>query len=266
MGETIMALNNFSVTGFTSRTLGTFLAQQSPFMGVSYRGVDEFAMPPKGYKPRDTISIKIPGYPTSQRGMVTVPESIIDRVIPYTVSDNDLYSTSYSIDIRELTMKIEGGILAFTKDPNRDGNGDKGINPQAKEYIDNYVTPSGEVILGDLEVTLATKCKNAAFYTPIDEPGLLSTINSYSKISAVNSLMNQLGFMKRNRFGIMNNIDSNQVANSLQNRFSESANTEITKNARLGGPDFGRLANFDIFESINISGYPTNQRQMLNMN
>lgn len=247
-----MALNSFSVTGFTSRTLGTFLAQQSPFMGLSYRGVDEFAMSPKGYKPQDTVNIKIPGYPTSQRGLSVTPEPITDRVVPYTVSNNDIYSTSYDLDIREMTMKVVGGILAFTKDPNRDGNGDKGINPQAKEYIDNYVTPSGEVILGDMEVTLATKCKNAAFYTPIDVPGKLGTINSYSKISAVNSLMNQLGFMKRNRFAIMNNSDANAVADSLQNRFSEAANTEITKNARLGGPAFGRLANFDIYESNSI--------------
>ena len=256
--------NTFSVTAFTSRVLGTFLAQQSPFMGISYRGIPEFEESGKMYASADTVDIKIPGYPTVQRGLTTTAEDITDRVVPYTISNNDIYSTSFDLNIRESVMKIVGGVLAFTSDPNKDGNGGKGMNPQAKAYIDNYVTPSGEVILGALEVELATKCKNAAFYTPVTSNSSLQAVNSYSKISAVNNLMNQLGFMKTQRYGIMNNTDSNSVADSLQNMFNTAINDNITKNARLGGPDKGRLANFDIFESNSIPNQENSLQYLAN--
>lgn len=259
--------NEFSVTSFTSRVLGTFLTQQSPFMGLSYRGVPEFEESGRMYASADTVNIKIPGYPTIQRGLTTTAESITDRVVPYVISDTDIYSTSFDLNIRESVMKIVGGIkLVFTSDPNKDGNGGKGMNPQAKAYIDNYVTPSGETILGSLEVELATKCKNAAFYTPVTSNSSLQAVNSYSKISAVNSLMNQLGMMKTQRYGIMNNNDANSVADSLQNMFNTAINDNITKNARLGGPDKGRLANFDIYESNSIPVQESSLQYLANPN
>ena len=262
-----MALNQFSVTAFTSRTLGTVLRQQSPFLGLSYRGVQEFeefsGQKERGYKPADVVSIKIPGYPTSQRGIAVTPEAVTDRVVPYTVSNLDIYNTSYELDIRELSMKVEGGILAFTKDPNGDGNGNKDIDPQAKVYIDNYVVPSALVIKGDLEVTMATKCEQAAFYTPIDRPSKLVPINSYSSISAVDELMNELGFMA-NRYAIMNNADARGVADSLQNMFNPSINEIITRKARVGGANGGELAGFDLYKSNAIQNTAASPQYILN--
>ncbi len=261
-----MALNSFSVTAFTSRTLGTFLRQQSPFLGLSYRGVqefEEFSDSNRGYKPSDVISIKIPGYPTVQRGLSVTPEAITDRVVPYTISNNDIYSTDYTIDIRQLTMKIEGDIIAFTKDPNDDGNGGKDMNPQAKTYIDNYVVPSALVIKGALEIEMATKCQQAAFYTPIDRPSNLVPINSYSSISAVDELMNELGFMA-NRYAIMNNADARGVADSLQNMFNPSINEIITRKARVGGANGGELAGFDLYKSNAIENTAVSPQYVAN--
>lgn len=261
-----MALNSFSVTQFTSETLGTFLIQQSPFMNLSYRGVQEyekFSTNQRGYKLGDTVNIKIPGYPTSQRGVAVTPEAVVDRVVPYTISDNDIYNTSFELDIRESVMKVSGGILAFTEDPNRSGNGDKDLNPQAKTYIDNYVVPSGLVIKGDMEVTLAGKCASAAFYTPIDRVSKLKPINSYSDISGVDELMNELGFMS-NRYAIMNNADARGVADSLQNMFNQAINKEITLKARIGGANGGELAGFDLFKSNSIQNVADSAQYLAN--
>jgi hypothetical protein len=246
-----MADNNvFALTDFTSKTLGTFLLQKCPMLATSYRGVEEFENHP-GYGVSDVIGIKKPGYPTVQRGISTTAEAIIDAVESYTISDNDIYNISYDVNIRKIQMQVVGGRVAFCSDPNRNPDNAKELNPQARSMIDNYVYPAAIAIKGDIETELSTKARDAAFYTPIDEPSKLGSVNSYSSISSVTALMDDLGFMM-NRMGCMNVNDGKEVADSLQNMFNETINDNITKEARLGGPDKGRLAGQDIYTSNTI--------------
>ena len=51
--------NTFSLTAYTSKTLGTFLHQKSPFIALSYRGVREFN-DHDSYGVGDIVEIKIP--------------------------------------------------------------------------------------------------------------------------------------------------------------------------------------------------------------
>lgn len=243
-----MADNNvLSLTNFTSKTLGTFLHKMCPFLGTSYRGVEEFVNHP-GYGVSDVVNIKKPGYPTVQRGVAVTAEDIIDEVAAYVLSENDIYNVTYNVNIKKLNMQFVGGQVCLSGDPNIDPNDDKLANPQARTLIDNYVYPAAISIISDVEKELATKARNAAFYTPIDTPAKLGAVNSYSSVSSVEALMDDLGFMN-NRIGVMNVRDAKQVADSLQNMFNESFNINITKNARIGGPDKGRLAGLDIFRT-----------------
>jgi hypothetical protein len=243
-----MADNNiFLLTQFTSKTLGTFVKQRCPMLATSYRGVEEFN-DHAGYGVSDIVNIKKPGYPTLQLGVATTAEAIIDAVQPYTVADTDIYNTSYDVNIRKIKMQVVGGRVAFSGDPNFNPDNAKEINPQAKTMIDNYIYPSAVTIKGGIETSLATKAKNAAFYTPIDTPAKLGSINSYASISSVEALMEELGFIT-SRYGMMNTTDSKLVADSLQNMFNETINKDITREARLGGPDKGRLASIDIYRS-----------------
>lgn len=242
--------NVFSLTAFTSKTLGTFLIQKCSLLATSYRGVEEFNDHP-GYGVGDVISIKEPGYPAVQRGLSTTAEDIIDAVQPYTISDNDIYNVTYNVNVRKINMQVVGGQVAFSGDPNVNPDNAKEINPQAKMMIDNYIYPAAITIKGAIETEIAEKAKAAAFYTPIDVPAKLGNINSYSDISQVTALQDDLGFMM-NRMGVMNVFDGKSVADSLQNMFNETINKNITREARLGGPDKGRLAGQDIYTSNTI--------------
>lgn len=242
--------NTFSLTGFTSKTLGTLLTQKSPFMQLSYRGIQEFVDHP-GYGVSDTINVKIYGYPTVQTGLSVTATDITDLTVPYTISNDDIYNVSYEADFRELEMKIVDGKMALSGNPNVNPDNSKEMNPQAKTLIDKYVYPAGVRMKSKLENVISEKSRLSAFYTPVDTPAKLKPINQYADVSSVGGLMDNLGFMS-NRYGVMNVDDGVQVTNSLQNMFNPVINDKITKEARLGGTDKGRLAGFDIWCSKDI--------------
>lgn len=239
--------NTFFLTDFTSKTLGTFLLQKSPLLSTSYRGVEEF-VDHGSYGVADVVNIKIPGYPAVQTGTSVTPIGITDKVNPYTISDDDIYNVPYEVDIRKIKMQVVGGRVAMMGDPNVHPDNPKEMNPQARTFIDNYVYPAGIALKAAVELALSNKARISAFYTPVDVPSKLTTINAYSDISGVTALMDDLGFMS-NRIGVMNVQDSRSVADSLQNMFNEVINKKITEDARVGGPDKGRLAGQDIYTS-----------------
>jgi len=245
-----MALNNFSVTDFTSVTLGTFLEQNNVFIALSYRGVEEFPMHTgnqRGYKSSDVVQIKIPGYPELERGMAVTASPTIDRVVPYTTSDLDIYNVTREIDIRQSYMRISGGLTAFTENPYREGK----PTPGAKMMIDNYVRPAGLRINGEIEKVMSEKCNASAFYTPIQRPADLQPLNSFASISQVEALMTELGW-PYDRYGIMNPTDARTVSDSLQNSFYDRLNKTISDDAVVGGMANGRggrLAGFDLYRS-----------------
>lgn len=226
--------NSFSVTNFTSKVLGTFLENHSNIMTVSYRGIEEFSKATgAGYAPGNNVDIKIPGYPTVQTGLAVTAEDIVDRTVSYTLQEEDIYNVTYQIDIQSIGIDVVGGELAFTGNPYRNPNNDKEINPQARAFIDNYVFPAGEVINAKIESVIMDKIKSAAFYSPIDVPSKLATINSYSNVSSVRTLMNNLGMMNK-RYAFMNEDDYQGVADSLQNMFNEPINRNITTTGKYG--------------------------------
>ena len=243
--------NTFSLTAFTSRVLATFLIQKSPFIATSYQGIDEFTRR-QGYGIGDTVNIKLPGYPPVQTGLSVTASDITDQTAAYVNADIDIYNVTREVDIRRLETQIVGNKIALVGNPGRNPNNPGEMNPQAKMFIDNYVYPAGIVIKAAIETRLGDKARAATAYTPIDTPASLGSVNSYSDISAVDALMDELGWPS-NRLGVMNTNDAKNVADSLQNMFNETINENITRNARLGGPDKGRLANIDIYRSNVLS-------------
>lgn len=247
--------NFLSLTSFTSRTLGTMFQQYSPFIKLSYKGVREF-QDHRGYGVNDIISIKIPGYPAVERGLTTIAAPIVDRVVPYVISDNDIYNVSYNINIREFGMHFVGGKASFMGSPNLNPDSAKNMNPQAKTYIDNYVTPAYQRMNGDLELELSGKCGAVASYCAIDDPASLGAVDSFSAVSSVTAMMDELGFNLQ-RFAIMNVTDENKVSNSLQNMYNTSINAMITRENKISGAtspsEAGRLARNNVFVSNSIA-------------
>lgn len=250
--EDIMA-NTFSVTAFTSKTLGTFFENRDPILAMAYRGVREFETATgAGYAPGGVVNVKIPGNPTVQLGLSVTAEDIQDRVVPYTLTDQDIYNVDYAIDIQSIGIDVVGGELAFKGDPYKDPNNAKEMNPQAIQLIDDYVFPASQVIQSAVSTTLYEKCRVAAFKTPIDRPAKLGSIDSYDSIATVQSFMNELGFMNR-RYAVLNQRDYQSVASSLQNIFNEPINRNITIEGKYG---MKSLAGFDFLASVNIASTP----------
>ncbi len=247
--------NSLNLTSFTSRTLGTMFQQYSPFIKLSYRGVREF-QDIRGYGVNDVISIKIPGYPAVGRGLAATADPIVDRVVPYIISDNDIYNVSYNVNIREFGMHFVGGKAAFMGSPNLNPDSAKDMNPQAKTYIDNYVTPAYQRMNGELEVELSAKCSAVASYCATDDVASLGAVDSFSAISSVTAMMDELGFNFQ-RFAIMNVTDENKVSNSLQNMYNTTINAVITRENKLSPgtnpSEAGRLARNNVFISNSIA-------------
>ena len=142
-----MSFNTFSVTAFVSQTLGTFLENHSNFLMYAYDGIREMhAARDLHYAPGSTVNFKIPGYPTVQLGASVTAQAITDKVIPYTVTDNDWFNVPYQINVKNIGLEVVGGKLAFTKAPFDNPNKGKSINPQARTLIDNYSRPAALAI------------------------------------------------------------------------------------------------------------------------
>jgi hypothetical protein len=250
--------NSPSLTEFTSRVLGTMFAQKAPFIKLSYRGVSEYDRSLAGYAVADNVYIKLPGYPTATLGLTSSAESIADRTVAYTISNDDIYSVSFNLNFRELGMHFVDGKAAFMGDPNANSSDPRNINPQAKLFIDNYVSPAYQSINGKLEVTMAEKCGTACSYSPIDDIDSLGAVDSFSSVSSATAMMDELSFTM-NRFAIMNVIDENKVSNSLQNMYNPDINALITRESEVGpstGPQdvgyMGRLARQTVYVSNSI--------------
>ncbi len=245
--------NTQSLSLLTSKTVGTYLEQETPLLAMSYRGVREYNDATReGYGIQDTIDIKIPGNPSVQLGLTTVPEDITDVTVPYVLSDQDIYNTNVDFDFRRIKTQLVGGKLALVGNPNKNPNDGKVSDPNYRSFIDNYAYPSGSAIKGKLESVISEKARKAAFYTPIDVPSKLKPINAYSDISSVKALADKLGWMSSQRYMAMNVDDATSVSDSLQNTFVRTYNEKITKRALLGN-DFEKhrstLANIDLYQS-----------------
>lgn len=229
--------NEIIVSNLVAGGTTEFLEQRSPILNTANR-VYEGMYKQKQYATGGNIQIKVPGYPAVQRGLSVTPQGIQDLVINYPITQEDIYSVPRQLNVYEQMFDILRGTRALT-------DNDKAA------IVDNYAYPAYEGLEAAIEETCAIALKTNAFYSPVDEISKLTAVSNYSSISQVTTLMRNLKFGNE-RYMMMNNDDAQNVENSLQNMFNVAINTNITKEARFGGPDKGRVAGLDIFMSSEL--------------
>lgn len=239
-----MTTNSFNVSTLVAGAMTEFYVDGNPLYNTSNRKyVATFSQ--KTYATGGTVDIKVPAYPTTTYGLAVTPEGIQDLIIPYTITTNDIYNITRELDLYQETFDLLGGTAALTK-------------PQKMAIVDNYAYPAYQSLAAAMELNAATKLSYTAYLSPIDGIEKLGSINTYSDVSALGALMTNLKLDTMERYLMMNVDDANQVFNSLQNMFNESINGNITEERRVGGPEKGRLAGFDLYQSsdmpIHISG------------
>ncbi len=232
-----MTTNVIAVSNLIASAITQFFLQDSPIFNSANRKYEEMFKQTK-YATGGAIQIKVPGYNVPQRGSTVTANAIDDLVVNYQFTDNDIYSDTKEVGVYQEIFDILGGDRALT------------ANDQAA-IVDNYGKPSYDVLEGAIEQTSAYELEYNAFYSPIDTIDKLGSINTFADISAITKLMNQLK-MPKERYLMMNLTDSNNVSNSLQNSFNVALNTNISKNARVGGSDKGRLAGIDLYEATGL--------------
>ena len=237
-----MATNTFSTTSFIARTETEFFDQKSPILNTANRNYLEQFNSNADYATGGSINIKVPGYQSVTTGLATTAQDLTDKVVPYTITDDDLYNVTNELDLLTEHFDVVGGRQALTK-----------MGKQA--IVDNYCTPIFLALEAKLKAVAALKMARASYLSPIDEPSKLGSINSYSDVSEVEELMTDLKFSRDKRYAMMNTADARQIADSLQNSFQPILNKNITQTARIGGPEKGRLASFDMYISPDIENH-----------
>lgn len=232
-----MANPGIVVSNLVAKGMGSFLEQRNPlYASANHEYVGTFEQ--QGYATGGDIDLKIPGYPVVQRGLTNTTTPIQDLVIPYTITEQDIYSVTRALDVFEEIFNVLGGSKALTTD-------------SEKAIVDNYSYPAYTSISGDIEGEAADRLKRSAFMTPIDTVEALGSVNTFSAISAIDSMATIMKF-PRERCLAMNIRDAQLVSNSLQNMFNESINKVITKGGWFGNTDKGNLCGFDVYRCTEL--------------
>lgn len=230
--------NAISVSNLIAKTEGSFLEQKNPLYNSAnhdYVGTVKQQM----YATGGEFNVKIPGYPAVQRGLSNTTTPIQDLLIPYVITENDIYSVTRALDVYEEIFDILEGTKALTAD-------------SSKAIVDNYAHPAYMAIAAEIEGTAASRLETTAYYTPIDTVEALASLNTFSAVSAIESMATLLKF-PRERCLMMNIRDAQLVSNSLQNMFNTSINDRITKQGWYGGDkDKGNLAGFDCYRATEL--------------
>lgn len=233
-----MSSNAFQVSNLVAKSMTQFFVQKSPLANTSNRDfVETFAQ--QGYATGGTINVKVPAYPQVQRGLAVTASGIQDLVIPYTIVENDIYSVARELSLYESRFDILGGDKALTANVK-------------KAIVDNYAYPAYQAIEAQMEATAALRLKTTAYLSPVDGVDVLGSLNTYTGMANIEAMAEQLK-LDPERYMVMNVTDATNVTTSLQNMFNAAINDNITKNARVGGPDKGRLAGMDIFRSTEFT-------------
>lgn len=229
--------NEVLVSNLIAKSMSEFYVQKNPIFNTSNRKyVEQFSQ--QMYATGGTINIKVPNYPLVTRGLAVTPTGIQDLTIPFTITANDIYNVTRELSVYEEIFNIIGHGNALTKD-------------QKEAIVDNYAYPAYEAIAGQIEAQAALDLDYTAYYSPIDGIEKLGAVNTYSAISQVDTMADVMKFAKE-RYLIMNPYDAQRVTDSLQNMFNPMINSNITKTARIGGTDKGRLAGFDVYRSTEL--------------
>lgn len=230
-----MADNMFQVSNLIAKTITEFNTGLSwVFSTANQDYVEEFSG--AIYQTGGTINVKIPGYPTVERGLSVTASAIQDLVVPLTVSANDIYSVTRQLSIRELKLDVVGSYGAFTEDVE-------------KRIVDNYAFPVFESLHASIEKEVAYKFKTSAWYSPIDTVEALGGLNNFKDVESIDTLMTNL-MLPQDRTLVSNTNDAASVSSSLYNSFNSSMNENVLKQAWVGGSaERGRLANLDYIRS-----------------
>jgi hypothetical protein len=230
--------NAFDVSNLIARTMTEFFVQKNPlFLSSNHDYKSTFEQ--KEYATGGTVNVKIPGTPPVQRGLSVTASDVQDLVIPYTITEQDIYSVTRNLDAFEDLFKIISSDKALTTD-------------QKKAVVDNYGYPAYQAIAGDIELEAATRMASTAYITPVDTIDKLSQVNNYNSVSQCEQLATDLK-LSSERYMMMNTRDARLVSNSLQNYFAQSYSLPILKNgAVLGNSDKGNLAGFDVYRSTEL--------------
>jgi hypothetical protein len=229
--------NAFQVSNLISGTMTEFFVQKDPlYLSSNHDYQSDFEQ--KSYATGGAINIKIPGAPPVQRGLVVTASNIQDLVVPYVITEQDIYNVTRNLDAFDDLFKIISSDKALTTE-------------QKKAVVDNYGYPSYQAIKGNIELECATRLKTTAYLTPVDTIEKLSAVNNYNSISQCEQLATDLK-LSSDRFMMMNTRDARLVSNSLQNYFAQSYSLPILKNAAVLGGDKGNLAGFDVYRSTEL--------------
>lgn len=227
--------NEFEVSNLIASGTTEFMDQRSPIFNTANREYEKMYKQ-KQFATGGNIRIKVHGYPATQRGLSVTPAGIQDLTVNYPITSEDIYSVPRQLNVYEQMFDILRGTKALTDD-------DKAA------IVDNYAFPAYQSLEAAVEETCALALKTNTFYSPIDTIDKLSSVNNYSSISQVTTLMRNLKFGSE-RYLMMNPEDAQQVFDSLQNSFVTPLNKNITAEALpSGSAEKGRLAGLDLFMS-----------------
>jgi hypothetical protein len=229
--------NQIQVSSLISETMTEFFLQKNPlYMSTNHDYLKDFEQ--QSYATGGSINIKIPGAPSVQRGLSVTATNIQDLIVPYSITEQDIYSVTRNLNAYETLFKILGKEGALTAD-------DK------KAVVDNYGYPAYQVISAAIEAECATRMLTTAYLTPVDTLQKLTTMNSYNAVSECDELCNELK-ISTERFFMMNNRDARLVADSLQNYFAQSYALPVLKTGYISSGDKGGLAGFDVYRSTEL--------------
>lgn len=232
--------NEFATSNLISKSTTEFWEQKSPIYNTSNHDYLEM-FEQKDYATNGSINIKVPGYPISQRGLVNTPTAIQDLIIPYTITENDIFNVTRELNVYELLFKVLNGDMALTR-------------PVKEAIVDNYAYPAFERLEADVEAELALKLKTNTLYSPIDTIDKLGGVNVYSSISQIDTMMNLLK-LSSDRYAMLNEEDAQKVTDSQQNAFNPMRNEKITRTARIGGKENSNFAGFDMWRSPDLPNH-----------
>lgn len=228
--------NTFQVSNMIAKDMTEFFDQYSPLQMTSNR-IYQKAFTPAGYATGGNIQIKVPGYPTVQRGLSTSATDIQDLTVNYPIVENDIYSVNRNLNLYQEIFNIVGGKRALTAN-------------DRKAIVDNYSRPAFLAIQSDMEITTAYRLRVNSYLSPVDSISALQSINNVSQINDLRNMADKLKFPMGERTLMMNSDDYTSVANSLNNSFVTSVSEPVLKTGRFADK---KLSGFMVYQSVDMA-------------
>lgn len=240
-------VNQTVVTNFVARQMGEFHENDYSILATANRKYEKQfnGAEGMGYATGAQINIKIPGYPNVTTGLsVSSPTAINDTVIPFIITENDIYNVTYQWDLFQFKFDLVGGRKALT-------------GAEKEALVDNYAYPAHTAMATAQEIVANFRLKTNAFYCSVSLPSQMGSVTSWSTVNQINKKMSRYEFKNvGERYLMMNLDDAANLAGSIQNMFNEAINGKITKDAYINGDrKKSRLANVDLFQSNQIDAH-----------